>query len=109
MENKVNKPVVFVIASFSVVLLLVSAFAASPFICAVSALAAVIFASLTAICYCVLPNYRDPEIMLRILEDNDPQFCPLDDDGNLLFTTYDLLEKYFLNPWKPSKEDLSHE
>lgn len=101
-----NKSGVFVLAAISVVFLLVSAFAASPFVCAVAAFAAMIFAALTAVCYCVLPNYRDPEIMLRILEDNDPQFCPLDDDGNLLFTTYDLLEKYFLNPWKPSKENL---
>ena len=81
-----NKPVVFIIASFSVVLLLVAAFAASPFVCAVSAFASMIFASLTAICYCVLPNYRDPEIMLRNLEDNDPQFCSLDEDGYLRFT-----------------------
>lgn len=90
-----NKSVVCIIASFSVVLLLVAAFAASPFICAVSAFASMIFASLTAVCYCVVPNYRDPEVMFRNLEENDPQFNPLDDDGYLMFT-YDTLEKVFL-------------
>lgn len=90
-----NKSGVFALAAISVILLFISAFAASPFVCAVAAFAAMIFVSLTAICYCVLPNYRDPEIMLRNLEDNDPQFCSLDEDGYLRFT-YDELEEVFL-------------
>lgn len=90
-----NKSCVFVIALCSVVVLLVAAFAADPFICAVSAFAAMIFAALTAFCYCMLPNYRDPEIMLRNLEDKDLQFCSLDEDGYLRFT-YDELEEVFL-------------
>lgn len=90
-----NKPVVFVIASCSVVVLLVAAFTADPFICAVSAFAAMIFAALTAFCYCMLPNYRDREIMLRNLEANDPHWYPLDEDGYLRFT-YDEIEEVFL-------------
>lgn len=90
-----NKSCVFVIASCSVVVLLVAAFAADPFICAVSAFAAMIFAALTAFCYCMLPNKRDYEVMVRNLEDNERYFCPVTPDGYLRFT-HDELEEVFL-------------